>query len=331
MLLAQDQSRKQHLPALLAILIGAPAGLYVLKAWIDAGGAAPSFWRQALLIVSAAAIAGAGAWWRSHAHRRRQAPTRISPPCARRLADMLTLLGLLLLVGLLWMEVRQAAGNGAASLARTGIALSAVWGMLAGVVLQAAHLPVARAWDMHRLSMAELSMILQLSVVVFLLLPVNPPPSVTAWLAAVQTIGVTLFAGQIALQVLRRPGAAIMVVAAVLFYRALVNFVLAQQPDAAGIGAAVQFLALAPAGALDVAYAVRLTDADAQRLQVFALAAGISVALAAALIFWPQLPGVPSLTAEVVLFVVGAGAIMGSACGWCGAAFGSAARGAPGY
>ena len=324
----RDQSHQQHLSALLAILISAPAGLYGLKAWIEVGGAAPLFWRQALLIASAAAIAGAGTWWRSHVRRRRPAPARISPPRARRRAGLLTLLGLLLLVGLLWVEMHQGA---AASLARTGIALGAAWGMLAGVVVQAAHLPAARDWNMRRLSVAELSVILQLSVVVFLLLPVNPSPSVTAWLAVVQTTGVTLFAGQIALQVLRRPGAAIMVVAAVLFYRALANFVLAQQPDVAEVGAAVQFLALAPAGALDVAYAVRLADADAQQSQVFALAAGVGVALTAALIFWPQLPGAPSLTAEVVLFVVGAGAAIGSACGWCGAAFGRAACRSPGY
>jgi hypothetical protein len=323
--LSRDRIRNQTQPTLLAILIGAPAGLYALKAWSDAGGASPTFWRQALLIAILAAIAGAGAWWRIRVHLHRHLPARIDAHRARRLADLLTLGGLLLLVGFLWVEVRQVAIEGAAGLPRTVVTLGAVWGMLVGVVLLATQLPAVRDWNVRRLSVVELSVILQLSVVVFLLLPVNPPTGVTAWLAAVQTIGVTLFAGQIALQVLRRPGVAVMVIAAVLFYRALANFVLAQQPDAAEVGAAVQFLALAPAGALDMAYAVRLADADTRKTLHFALAAGVGVALAAAVIFWPHLPGVSSLTPEGGLLVIGGGLAVGIACGWCGAAFGRAA------
>ncbi len=298
----------------------------MLKAWSDAGGASPTFWRQALLIAIAAAVTGAGAWWRIHARGRRPRPAGISSRHDWRLADLLTLGGLLLLVGFLWMDVRGFAVDGAAGLARTVLTLGAVWGMLAGVIWQAARLPVVRAWNVHRLQAIELSVILQLSVAVSLLLPVNPPTGDAAWLVAVQATGVTLFAGQIALQLLRRPGVAIMVIAAVLFYRALANFVLAQQPDAASVGAAVQFLALAPAGALDVAYAVRLADADARQTLHFALASGTGVALAATLIFWPQLPGVPPLTPGMGLLVVVSGAAIGIACGWCGTVFGRAAR-----
>jgi hypothetical protein len=247
----------------------------------------------------------------------------------QRLAYLITILGLLLLVGLLWIDTRQVSAAGAASLTRTAISLGAVWMLLTGVVLQAMHLAPARDWDMHRLSLPELNVILQLSVAALLLLPTNPPRGTTAWLAPVQVTGVALFAGQSALQVLRRPGTAVMVFAAVIFYRALANFVLAQIPDAAPVGAAVHFLALAPAGALDMAYAVRLPDADARRTLYFALAAGVSVALSAALIFWPQLPGVPPLTPEIVLLVVGLGAPVGIGFGWCGATVGSAARFTP--
>lgn len=326
---SHDRTRNQNQPTRLAILIGAPASLYVLKAWSDAGSASPTFWRQALLIAIAAAVTGAGAWWRIRVRRQRPRPAGISSHHDWHLADLLTLGGLLLLVGLLWMDVRGFAVDGAAGLARTVLTLGAVWGMLAGVIWQAARLPVVRAWSVHRLRATELSVILQLSVVVFWLLPANPPTGDAAWVAAVLTTGVTLFAGQIVLQVLRRPGVAIMVIAAVLFYRALANFVLAQQPDAASVGAAVQFLALAPAGALDVAYAVRLADADARQTLHFALAVSVGVALAAVLIFWPQLPGVPPLTPGIGLLVVASGAAIGIACGWCGTLFGRAARGSP--
>jgi hypothetical protein len=174
---------------------------------------------------------------------------------------------------------------------------------------------------MHRLGLPELNVILQLSVAALLLLPANPPTRATAWLAPVLATGVVLFAGQIALQMLRRPGAAVMVFAAAIFYRALANFVLAQIPEAATVGAAVHFLALAAAGAQDMTYAVRLTDADVHANAVhFALAAGVSVSIAVALIFWPQLLGVSAADArESVLLVVGLGAPVGIGFGWCGA------------
>lgn len=316
-------------PMLSLILIGAPAFLGVFGAWIDVGGNIPAFWRQALLIAGATAIVSAGAWWFTRPQMRRRTEACVESRSAQYLAYLITLLSLLLLAGLLWLDIRQAPATGATSLAHTAITLAGVWVLLAGVTFQAMHLPPAQDWNMHRLGVPELNLILQLSVAAFLLLPTNPPRGATAWLAPVLVTGVALFAGQIALQALRRPGAAVMVFAAVIFYRALANYVLAQTPEAAPVGAAVQFLALAPAGALDTAYAVRLPDADARRTLYFALAAGVSVALAASLIFWPQLPGVPPLTPENVLLVVGLGALVGVGFGWCGAACGRAARFAP--
>lgn len=313
----------------LLIIIGVPAFLRVLGAWIDSGGNIPAFWRQALLIASITAVVSVGAWWIVLPRTQRRTGMVSALRGAQRLAYLITILGLLLLVGLSWIDTRQTPAAGAANLTRTAISLGAVWVLLAGAVLQSMHLAPARDWDMHRLSLPELNVILQLSVAALLLLPTNPPRGTTAWLAPVQVTGVALFAGQIALQALRRPGAAVMVFAAVIFYRALANFVLAQIPDAAPVGAAVHFLALAPAGVLDMAYAVRLTDADVRRTLYFALAAGVSVALAASLIFWPQLPSVPPLTPGVVLLVVGLGAPVGIACGWCGAVLGRAARFAP--
>lgn len=314
------------LPTLLTIAIGAPSCLYLLSTWIDAGGAPSAFWRHALLIIGVTAVVSAGAWWGVRPHMRRRTATRTGAHGAQPLAALITILGLLLLAGLLWLDIRQVTETGAASLVRTAITLAAVWVLLAGVMLQAAHLPPAQDWNLHRLGVPELNLILQLSVAALLLLPAKPPTGDTAWLAPVLVAGVVLFTGQIALHVLRRPGAAIMVFAAVLFYRALANFVLAQTPDTQAAGAAVHFLALAPAGALDTAYAVRLPDADARRTLYFSLAAGIGVALAAALIFWPQLPGVSALTPEAALLVIGLGAPVGIGCGWCGATFGRAAR-----
>jgi hypothetical protein len=317
-------------PTLSLLLIGVPACLRVLGAWVDAGGNTPAFWRQALLIAGIAAVAVAGTWWIILPRARRRAATSIGARRAQRLSYLITILGLLLLVELLWLDIRQVTATGdmfqdAANLARTTVTLGAVWGMLAGVTLQAAHLPPARGWDMHRLGIAELNVILQLSVAALLLLPVNPPTGATAWLAPVLAVGVALFIGQIALQVLRRPGAAVMVFAAAIFYRALANFVLIQIPEAETVGAAVYFLALAAAGAQDMTYATRLADADVQRTFHFALAAGVSVSIAVALIFWPQLLGVSPLTPERAILVIGLGAPIGVGGGWCGAIYGRAA------
>jgi hypothetical protein len=325
----RNRLRVNDAPMRLLILIGAPAFLRVLGAWIDAGANPLAFWSQALLIAGATTLVSAGAWWLVLPRIQRRTGISSTWRSAQQLAYLITILGLLLLAGLLWIDTRQTLAAGAASLTRTVITLGAAWVLLTGVVLQTMHLAPARDWGMHRLSLPELNVILQLSVAAFLLLPANPPRGTTAWLAPVLVTGVVLFAGQIALQMLRRPGAAVMIFAAVIFYRALANFVLAQMPDAAPVGAAVHFLALAPAGALDMAYAVRLTDADARRTLYFALAAGVSASLAAALIFWPQLPGVPPLTPESVLLVVGLGAPVGIGFGWCGATFGRAARFAP--
>ncbi|HHY56943.1 MAG TPA: hypothetical protein GYA08_16075 [Chloroflexi bacterium] len=317
-------------PTLLGIMIGAPACLYVFGAWIDAVSIMPLFWRQAILILIATAAVSAGAWWITCRRALRLPFMRTGAPLAQRLAYLLTFLGWLLLVVLLWGEVRQVALLGVPSPTRMVLTLVAVWGLLVGVIAQVVQLPPAQAWDMHRLGAPELNLILQLAVVALLLLPATPPAGTMAWLTPVQVIGVALFAGQLALQVLRRPGVAVMIFAAVLFYRALANFVLAQQPNATAVGAAVHFLALAPAGALDMVYALRLANADALRTFHFALAAGISVALIAALIFWPQLPGAPPLTPETGVLVSGPGALIGLACGWCGAILGRTLRAAPG-
>lgn len=327
---SRHQAHLFRQPALQIIIVVVVACLCALSAWIDAGGATPVFWRQAVLIIIGSAAVGAGMWWIIRLRLLRPPRMRTDSRGAQRLAYLLTLLGWLLLVGLLWSEIRQITALGVSSPARTVLMLAGAWGMLVSVVLQAMQLPPRPVWNMHRLGVPELNLILQLALAAFLLLPTIPPTGATAWLAPVLVVGVVLLVGQMALQVLQRPGVAVMVFAAVLFYRALANFVLAQLPATAPVGAAVHFLALAPAGALDMVYAVRLAHADARQTLHFALAAGVGVVLAAALIVWPQLPGVPPLTLEAGMLVVGLGAPIGLACGWYGAAFGRALRVAPG-
>jgi len=319
-------------PRRLLILIGAPAGLRMLGAWIDAGGNPVMFWREALVIAGVAVSMAGALWWGVFHPTRRGVLLRTSRGVRQRLVYLTTLAGVLLLAGLLWAATRPAPGGDAAYMAsdlvRLGLTTCAIWVLLAGVVVQASLLAPPRAWDVRRLSVRELNAILQLAMAAWLLLPTNPPAGTSAtvaWLLPVQVLGVGLFIGQLALQVLRRPGVAVMVFAAVLFYHALANFALVQFTAATGLTAVVQFLALAPAASLDATYMMRLTDADSRVTFRYALVASSVVTVGAALFSLPQTPGFPPLSVASALLVVALGAPVGIGCGWSGATIGRAA------
>ncbi len=209
-----------------------------------------------------------------------------------------------------------------------------MWTLLAGVALQTSLLPAAVQWNTRRLTGRELHVILQLGVTALLLLPADQPAwvktpapggatpgeAISAWLLPAAVAGVALFVGLTALHGLRRPGAAVMVFAGVLFFRALANFALAQNTGDAALSAVAPLLALVPAAALDAVYVLR--PGAARTLLRYALAAGVIIVIGAALLFLPRLPGFPPLTTATGVIVVGTCAVVGSWCGWCGALYG---------
>jgi hypothetical protein len=148
-----------------------------------------------------------------------------------------------------------------------------------------------------------------------------------AWLYPALIVGVVLFIGQIALQVLRRPGAAILVFAAVLFFQAITNFLFQQLFGAVDVGAAAQFLALIPAAALDVVYVYRLPEADDASTAWIALGAGIVAMLAGGLLLLPRLVADPPVDGATLPGMIVAGIGVGLFCGWCGARIGRAMAG----
>ena len=314
---------------------GALALLLLPGVWIATGGVTPRFWVAVLTGGVTLVVIGAVVWWTLFRPQTPGALLRASSRRRQTFASLTTGFGLLLLGWRLWSAPDAAAP---ATLAAT---ITAVWALLAGVALQTSLLSAAAQWTTRRLGLRELHVILQLAVAALLLLPAEQPAwmqaaapnaasgaAVAAWMLPAVVVGVALFAGLIALHGLRRPGAAVMIFAAVLFLRALANFALAQSPGAAAQSAVAPFLALVPAAALDVVYVLR-ADADAQLTLRAALTAGIVAALVAALLFLPRLPGFPPPTAATGLIAVGTCAVVGVWCGWCGAAYGHALAGRP--
>jgi len=318
-------------PLLTYSLIVAPAFLRMLGAWIDAGGNLALFWREALVIAGVAVSMAGVLWWGVFHPTRRRVLLRASRRVRQRLAYLTTLVGALL-VGLFWVATQPAPGGGderiTPDLILLALTTSTVWLLLTSGVMQTSLLAPTRAWDVRRLSVRELNAILQLAMAAWLLLPTDLPAGTSAtvaWLLPVQVLGVGLFTGQLVLHALRRPGTAVMVFAAVLFYRALANFVLVQLTAATGLTAAVQFLALAPAASLDATYMMRLTDADSRVTFRYALVASSVVTMGAALFSLPQTPGFPPLSVASALLVVALGAPVGLGCGWSGATIGRTA------
>lgn len=308
---------------------GALALLLLPGVWLATGGLTPRFWPAVLTGMALLAGMGAVVWWAIFRPQPSSALLRATPPHRQMLAWLATACGLLLLGGRLWNAPDAAAP---ATLAATIIA---VWILLAGVALQTSLLPASAQWNTRRLAWRELHVILQLGVTALLLLPTDQPawmqtpasgaapPSeaIAAWLLPAAVAGVVLFVGLIALHGLRRPGAAVMVFAGVLFLRALANFALAQSTGDATLSAVAPFLALVPAAALDAVYVLR-PDAAMRTSLRDALAAGVIAVIGAALLFLPQLPGFPPLTTATGVIVVGTCAVVGSWCGWCGALYG---------
>lgn len=261
-----------------------------------------------------------------------------------------TPVGLLLMGGIFWVQGMDALGRGASAFIMWD-ALPAVLGaaaipfLLAAVSLQASLLPARRAWDTRRLDLRAINVILLLSITAVLLLPggaaawdqaqtiqmtavqsVNPFFAVAAgpaaWFMPVLAIAVALFAGQIALQMLRRPGVVVMIFAAALFYQAIANFVFVQDAGYVGLDATAHLLALFAAIVMDAAYMLRLHIADDRRTLWYALAACILSTAGAALILLPGVIGHPPATVEAIAGVVAGSALVGLWVGWCGAKLG---------
>lgn len=199
--------------------------------------------------------------------------------------------------------------------------------LFAGAARQASTLSTVKAWNARRLQGGEIVLLLLLSLMAFPLLSgalgtgsfEGAATQPRMWMTTVLATGSALFIGQVALQVLRRPGAAMIVFAAALFYQAFVNFGYAHMLGESGPGAAAHFLALAAAAAMDVVYMVRLPDANSQASLRSALGVGVLVAFTTAAFFRGPLFGVTSLDLPLTAVAFVAAAAFGAWSGWCGA------------
>jgi len=199
--------------------------------------------------------------------------------------------------------------------------------LFAGAARQASMLPTMKAWNARRLQGGEIVLLLLLSLMAFSLLSgalgmgslEGAATQPRMWMTTVLATGIALFIGQIGLQVLRRPGAAMIVFAAALFYQAFVNFGYAYVLGESGPGAAAHFLALAAAAAMDVVYMLRLPDADSQDSLRSALGVGVLVAFTTAAFFRAPMFGVASLDLPLAAIAFAATAAFGGWSGWCGA------------
>ena len=260
-----------------------------------------------------------------------------------RLVSFLSLASLFMLVGALsdlaWQR-SNALDSAAWSLPHVMMGAGFLIVMLVAVAVQGSVLPRPATWEVRRLDMGDLNAVVLLAVAaaIPLLLGVGgweasagmaagTVSSRPAWLYPALIVGVVLFIGQIALQVLRRPGAAILVFAAVLFFQAITNFLFQQLFGAVDVGAAAQFLALIPAAALDVVYVYRLPEADDASTAWIALGAGIVAMLAGGLLLLPRLVADPPVDGATLPGMIVAGIGVGIFCGWCGARIGRAMAG----
>jgi len=199
--------------------------------------------------------------------------------------------------------------------------------LFAGAARQASTLPTMKTWNARRLQGGEIVLLLLLSLMAFSLLSgalgrgslEGAATQPRMWMTTVLATGIALFVGQIALQVLRRPGAAMIVFAAALFYQAFVNFGYAHTLGKSGPGAAAHLLALAAAAAMDVVYMLRLPDADSPASLRSALGVGVLVAFTTAAFFRVPMFGVVSLDLPLAAVAFAAAAAFGVWSGWCGA------------
>ena len=254
---------------------------------------------------------------------------------------LLGLLGLLALFALLvmaanllwpWVDVTGARA-GDASHVLLGVGMAAV--MLGAVAVQTSLLPQPAGWTIHRLGGGELNTVILLAVAAATLLLAgagawgDPPaePLRPAWYFPATILGVTLFIGQIGLHVLHRPGAAILIFAAVLFFRAITNFLFQRFFGMTGAGATAEFLALIPAAAMDVVYVYRTDEAGETSTSWLAIGVGGAAMLAGGLWLLPRLVTYPPVDAGTLPGLLIAGAAVGLFGGWCGALMGRAMAG----
>ena len=300
------------------------------------------FWREALVSVGAYLVMAAVMWFAALAPAARR---RITEQRPQRLAYLATAAGLIFVVAHFWLAAAAATtadAQGAAQWLR--LIDAAVLPVLFAAAIQASVLPPTAAWDARRLGAREINLLLLLSIAALLLLPGGDAGWVDAlpaaepfsdatgqsgaalagapWLAVVAATGVALFCGQIALHALRRPGAAVMVFAAALFYQATANFVFAQASGATGLDAVAHFLAFVAAIVMDAVYMIRIYAADERPTLWWALAMGITTAVTTALILLPSLAGYPAVTPVTAIGVAAGCAVLGLWCGWCGAGLG---------
>lgn len=313
-----------------------------------AQGASAEFWRGAAVVLAALGGVGLLAWWAVFRPQANTSLLEASPATRQMIAYLATLFGLLLLAVILWSQVKFVTQPGLPGLAgRLPDLLSEAVGtvlMLTAAALQMSLLPRSSTWNTRRLDLRELNLILLLAVAAFLLLPgggdrwviatsvqdssfgaiaqaLAPPGGQMIWLYPAAIGGTVLLIGQVGLQALRRPGVAVMIFAAVLFLRAVTNFIFAQRFDLLGNGALAEFLALAPAATLDAVYMMRLPEADARNTFWLALGSGVAVMGGGALLVLPAVSG-EGFDIASALAMIGATAAAGLWCGWCGDRYG---------
>jgi len=347
-----NRTPKRTLPVLLNAG-GVVLALLLLSVAMREGAATVPFRRDTAWMPSAfgtVAVVGAVAvlmWFVVFAPASATSLRRKPPQQRQLLAYLATVVGLLFVVAGFWLA--------AADALRAITPLPLPWFRLASAVtlpimfaaatIQANLLPPAASWDAHRLGLREINLVLLLSIPALLLLPGGathwaetlriPPvsgdgvigllgssPGAMPWLTSVVATGIALFIGQNALYALRRPGAAMMVFAAVIFYQATANFFFMQASGATGLDATAHFLAILAAVVMDVVYMIRIYAAEDRRTLWLALAMGIVIVAGTTLILLPR-PAEGHLTtvATVAGALVG-GAALGFWCGWSGAEFG---------
>lgn len=333
--------------SLLSVLLNAGAAvllLLVLGVGVRAGALTAQFWREAVGSVGAFLAVAAVIWFAALARSARL--RHVTAAQRQTMAYLATVVGLLFIVTRFWFAA-TAATTAAAQGATAWLPLidAAVLPLVAAVAaMQAGLLSPQAAWDARRLGGREINLVLLLSIAALLLLPggaagwadallAPPEPGGSAawfgvaetgspWLATVTATGVALFCGQVSLHALRRPGAAVTVFAAVLFYQATANFVFAQASGAMGLDATAHFLAILAAVVMDAAYMIRIYAAEENRTLWYASSAGIVAAVGAALILLPRLAGYPAATPAAIVGVTVGSAALGLWCGWCGARLG---------
>lgn len=266
-------------------------------------------------------------------------------PLAGGLGIVAAYAALTMLAGLLWPQ-DDSMTDTARRLPHLLAALNVALLMLTAAAVQGSLLPWRATWTPRRLGLKEIHVVVQLAIVAAILLPAFgvedgvlavggalpaesgplgrafPARPATLYPALVLTIG--LFVGNVALQLLRRPGAALLVMLAVLCYRALMLTVSPAGSSGSGSPAAAEFLLLVPAAGLDLIYYFRQQAADDRQTWLLANLTSITLLLTLGLVLLPRLlPDLP-FTGQTISWAVVVGVPVGLWAGWVGEATGAA-------